>query len=342
MVKLYLCLISLFCFSCGSSNVFFEGDFLDIYKKAQFENKKLWVIFGGGNSCVSCNNLLKDMRNEKIFSKYKDEYFFYKCNISEPNNKFMLDILLLEQIPNSCIFDEKGKLIYVSANNENARTVKRAIKDVANGVRYHYRQNQFQTKGSKQLLVMHNNTIEANIDYLVGKNNLTSINKSIAIEPYFYNLYLKYKILVKQGDQNIADSTCRLALEYAKVGWQAIIYEKLYKELSPNVMIDSINVAKLKLRTNQINSCKFSYGSYNKLTIEVINLGTKPLVMYHVSTDCSCAKVEYSTKPIMPNEKTEIKLTYDAASKGVFSKNVTIQSNAVNHIERVKISGVVE
>jgi hypothetical protein len=60
------------------------------------------------------------------------------------------------------------------------------------------------------------------------------------------------------------------------------------------------------------------------------NTGTKPLIIENVIAGCSCSIASYSDKPILPNERGEITVTYDTKRTGRFTKRFTMRSNAEN------------
>lgn len=60
------------------------------------------------------------------------------------------------------------------------------------------------------------------------------------------------------------------------------------------------------------------------------NTGTKPLIIENVIAGCSCSIASYSDKPILPNERGEIAVTYDTKRMGKFTKQFTVRTNAEN------------
>lgn len=58
------------------------------------------------------------------------------------------------------------------------------------------------------------------------------------------------------------------------------------------------------------------------------NTGSLPLVISSVQTSCGCTASEWTKEPVLPNQKASIKVTYNAANVGTFSKTITVVSNA--------------
>jgi len=58
------------------------------------------------------------------------------------------------------------------------------------------------------------------------------------------------------------------------------------------------------------------------------NEGLKPLIIQNVESSCGCTEPEYSKAPVKPLASSEISATFDAKKLGVFSKSITVTSNA--------------
>ena len=60
-------------------------------------------------------------------------------------------------------------------------------------------------------------------------------------------------------------------------------------------------------------------------TFTVTNVGSKPLVIYHVASSCGCTDVEWTRQPLKPGEKGTIKATYKNDEGGYpFDKTLTV------------------
>lgn len=65
-------------------------------------------------------------------------------------------------------------------------------------------------------------------------------------------------------------------------------------------------------------------------TFEFTNVGTQPLIIMNVTPSCGCTHVDWDKKPILPGQKGHISLgLITAEQKGVFKKEIYIQSNAL-------------
>lgn len=71
---------------------------------------------------------------------------------------------------------------------------------------------------------------------------------------------------------------------------------------------------------------------------EVTNTGNEVIRLENVQTSCGCTTPEWSREPIQPGASSSIKVGYNAAGEGPFSKTVTIIYNN-NQTKQVVISG---
>ena len=96
---------------------------------------------------------------------------------------------------------------------------------------------------------------------------------------------------------------------------------------------------------------KFSEGSFkfgkieqNKPVTHVFtftNNGAKPAVIEFATAECGCTTPEYSKEPVLKGKNSTIKVTYNAAALGTFSKRVTIKFACVNDPVILTIEGEV-
>ncbi len=79
-------------------------------------------------------------------------------------------------------------------------------------------------------------------------------------------------------------------------------------------------------------SCEFEFS----------NSGDEPLIILSAKATCGCTVPSYPKKPLLPGEKSKIKVTYNPAGRpGEFHKEVRIKTNVKGKISVVKIKGVV-
>lgn len=71
------------------------------------------------------------------------------------------------------------------------------------------------------------------------------------------------------------------------------------------------------------------------------NKGQKPLVLSNVRASCGCTVPQWPREPIAPGKEGEIKVKYNTNIGGTFNKSITVNSNAVNNMIRLRIKGQV-
>ena len=71
------------------------------------------------------------------------------------------------------------------------------------------------------------------------------------------------------------------------------------------------------------------------------NVSAKPLVVEIATAECGCTTPEYPKQPIAKGKEGQIKVTYNAAAPGAFSKKVTVKFAGVDEPTVLTIEGVV-
>lgn len=68
------------------------------------------------------------------------------------------------------------------------------------------------------------------------------------------------------------------------------------------------------------------------------NSGDEPLLVADVKTSCGCTVSDYSKEPIAPGKSSRIKVTYNAAVTGSFTKIITVrfQDEALKKVLNIK------
>lgn len=72
------------------------------------------------------------------------------------------------------------------------------------------------------------------------------------------------------------------------------------------------------------------------------NIGKEPLIISGARGSCGCTVPSWPKEPIMPGANGVIKVTYDTQRVGVFTKTVTINSNAKSAEKIITIKGKVD
>lgn len=72
------------------------------------------------------------------------------------------------------------------------------------------------------------------------------------------------------------------------------------------------------------------------------NTGKEPLLLKNVQSSCGCTTPEWPKEPIAPEAKGTIKVKYNTANVGPFTKTITVYSNGSANPITLRISGTVE
>jgi hypothetical protein len=98
----------------------------------------------------------------------------------------------------------------------------------------------------------------------------------------------------------------------------------------------------MKLETEVVDYGVIAHNSEPVRVFKFTNTGTEPLIISNARGSCGCTVPTYPTAPIMPGEKGEIKVRYDTAREGKFTKFVTLTTNETQPERRLTIQGEVK
>ena len=87
---------------------------------------------------------------------------------------------------------------------------------------------------------------------------------------------------------------------------------------------------------------KIPYEKEAVCTFDFYNTGKSLLTIYDVKPSCGCTVPEWTTEPILPRGKGQLKIKYDAAFSGVFHKTVDFIYNGKESPVKLEIQGEVE
>lgn len=96
----------------------------------------------------------------------------------------------------------------------------------------------------------------------------------------------------------------------------------------------------LELKETSYDFGKIQQGRPVTHDFEVVNTTKKPLIIETVEASCGCTTPEWSKEPLAPGASTRIKVGFNAAAEGSFSKNITIFYNS-NETKMLAIKGTV-
>lgn len=83
----------------------------------------------------------------------------------------------------------------------------------------------------------------------------------------------------------------------------------------------------LKLKEGEHDFGQIPQGKPVYYSFEIINTGKTPLKLDNVQASCGCTTPEWSRDEIAPGAVAKIKVGYNAAAEGFFTKTITITYN---------------
>ena len=94
----------------------------------------------------------------------------------------------------------------------------------------------------------------------------------------------------------------------------------------------------------QWENTMYNFGNINQgevvnYTFKFTNNGTEDLLIQSASASCGCTVPTWPKEPILPGEKSVIKVKYDTKRLGAINKSVTITSNATEATKVIRIKG---
>jgi hypothetical protein len=96
----------------------------------------------------------------------------------------------------------------------------------------------------------------------------------------------------------------------------------------------------LKLKEAEHDFGQIPQGKPVYYNFEIINTGKEPLKLDDVHASCGCTTPEWSHEPIAPGATAIIKVGYNAAAEGAFTKPITITYNT-SQTKQLIIKGTV-
>lgn len=97
----------------------------------------------------------------------------------------------------------------------------------------------------------------------------------------------------------------------------------------------------------KINSDKYDFGKIKQgvpvtTYFTITNVSDKPVVIESATAGCGCTTPEYSKEPIPAGGTSKLKVGYNAANIGPFTKPVTVKLAGVTDTKQVMITGEVQ
>lgn len=91
----------------------------------------------------------------------------------------------------------------------------------------------------------------------------------------------------------------------------------------------------------EYNFGKIKQGAPVTTFFELKNTSAGPIVIESATAGCGCTTPEYDRGPIGPNNTTKLKVGYNAAAMGPFTKDVTVKLAGIEQPLTLRITGEV-
>ena len=98
-------------------------------------------------------------------------------------------------------------------------------------------------------------------------------------------------------------------------------------------------VAKWDKLVNDFGSIAFNIPKTAVFTLT--NDGKEPLIISAARASCGCTNLKYAQTPILAGQSATVSATYNAATPGVFTKTITVTTNASPNPVVLQIKGTV-
>ncbi len=103
-----------------------------------------------------------------------------------------------------------------------------------------------------------------------------------------------------------------------------------------------MQVGEFKFETESHDFGTIAYNKPATYEFTFTNAGKAPVIISEVAPSCGCSVADFSKTPVKPGDTGKIKVTYNAATKGPFTKSFIVKSNTKTPVKTLTIKGNVE
>lgn len=116
--------------------------------------------------------------------------------------------------------------------------------------------------------------------------------------------------------------------------------ERLRQEYQYDELPDS-EKANIKFNEFEFDFGRFDKNIPQKFRFTFYNIGKSPLILHDVHSYCGCVQTHFIKTPILPGKKGYIDVIFNGKEyeKGVFNKDIVVNSNAVNKYITLTVKG---
>lgn len=112
-------------------------------------------------------------------------------------------------------------------------------------------------------------------------------------------------------------------------------------QTQPATPVDSASMSEITFESTVHDFGKMTYAGDGTTKFTFKNTGNGPLVLNNVQSSCGCTIPEWPREVVEPGASKSITVTYNTRRTGVFTKTVTVYSNAKNGTIYLTIKGEV-
>lgn len=92
-------------------------------------------------------------------------------------------------------------------------------------------------------------------------------------------------------------------------------------------------------KSDTVDVGEIPQGTPKNIEFTFRNTGDKEVIITNVRTSCGCTASDYTREAIAPGKTGFVKATYNAATKGAFTKTVTVTTNAEGTAKVLTLKG---
>lgn len=333
--------------SCQQPSLnFVTGNLDHALSVAKKKDKKLLVLTSGSD-CELCSSLEKMLNtDERVKSKLSDDYLIYKCHLKQIGNEYLGQIAYSVASPTTYIFNADGSLSNIIVGSQNATFFLTELENPNNSsLEKHRLKKELTGKQFVSFLNILFNARRLNDNQAVKDTEimeaLDALRQSINSNSYFYNNYMAAKLSLKIKDKDQAKRYAENALRYNDA-FSLFLYKDQRKDMKfiANSAYNATKEGFLQFENTTENIGTHPVYSAPKATFRFRNTGKVPLTILEVKGSCDCINIKWPAKPIMPDATGSVEVTYNGKAEGGFSKALFVRSNAVNDLEKLVITGV--
>jgi hypothetical protein len=113
------------------------------------------------------------------------------------------------------------------------------------------------------------------------------------------------------------------------------------KTATPAAPVVNPNAPKAKWDKTVNDFGEIEQGIPKEAEFKLTNEGKEPLLIQSAQAGCGCTNLKYSQEPVLPGKSTIVAATYNAAAMGLFTKSITVTTNADPNPVSLSITGTV-